>query len=52
MGVVGLTGNVLLAFVIAAIQIVFELKTADLFKDEIYELTGIPGVTCTHKMVF
>lgn len=51
-GVVGLTGNVPLAFVIAAIQIVFELKTADLFKDEINELTGIPGVTCTHKMVF
>lgn len=51
-GVVGITGSVPLAFVIAAIQIVFELKTADLFKDEIYELTGIPGVTCTHKMVF
>lgn len=51
-GVVGLTGNVVLAFVIAAIQIVFELKTADLFADEINELTGIPGVTCTHKMVF
>lgn len=51
-GVVGITGSVPLAFVIAAIQIVFELKTADLFKDEINELTGIPGVTCTHKMVF
>jgi len=51
-GVVAVTGSVPLAFVIAAIQIVFELKTADLFKDEIYELTGIPGVTCTHKMVF
>ncbi len=51
-GVVGLTGNIVLAFVIAAIQIVFELKTADLFSDEICELTGIPGVTCTHKMVF
>lgn len=51
-GVVGITGSVPLAFIIAAIQIVFELKTADLFKDEINELTGIPGVTCTHKMVF
>jgi len=40
-GVVAVTGSVPLAFVIAAIQIVFELKTADLFKDEIYELTGI-----------
>jgi PTS system galactitol-specific IIC component len=51
-GVVGITGSVPLAFVIAAIQIVFELKAADLFKDEIGELTGIPGVTCTHKMIF
>lgn len=51
-GVVGITGSVPLAFVIAAVQIVFELKTADLFKDEINELTGIPGVTCTHKMIF
>ena len=51
-GVVGITGSVPLAFLIAAIQIVFELKTADLFKDEINELTGIPGVTCTHKMIF
>lgn len=51
-GVVGITGSVPLAFVIAAIQIIFELKAADLFKDEIGELTGIPGVTCTHKMIF
>lgn len=51
-GVVGLTGNVLLAFVIAAVQIVLELIIADNFKEEIYELTGIPGVTCTHKMIF
>lgn len=51
-GVVGITGSVPLAFLIAAIQIVFELKTADLFKEEINELTGIPGVTCTHKMIF
>ena len=51
-GVVGITGSVPLAFLIAAVQIVFELKTADLFKDEINELTGIPGVTCTHKMIF
>lgn len=51
-GVVGITGSVPLAFLIAAIQIVFELKSADLFKNEINEMTGIPGVTCTHKMVF
>lgn len=50
-GVVGVTGSVPLAFLIAAIQIVFELKTADLFHGRIEELSGIPGVTCTHKMV-
>ncbi len=51
-GVVAITGSVGLAFVIAAIQIVFELKTADLWHDQIEELSGIPGVTCTHKMIF
>lgn len=50
-GVVGITGSVPLAFVIAAVQIIFELKTADLFHGRIEELSGIPGVTCTHKMV-
>ena len=51
-GVVAVTGSVPIAFVVAAIQIIFELKIADVFKDQIYEMSGIPGVTTTHRMVF
>lgn len=51
-GVVAITHSVLLAFVVAAIQIIFELKTADVHQHRIEELSGIPGVTCTHKMIF
>lgn len=50
--VVGITGSVPLAFVIASIQIIFELKNADAHQHRIEKLSGIPGVTCTHKMVF
>lgn len=47
-----ITGSVLTAFAIAAIQVVFELKSADFHQHRIEKLSGIPGVTCTHKMVF
>ncbi len=51
-GVVAITGSVILAFVVATIQIIFELKCADMHQKRIEDLSGIPGVTCTHKMVF
>ncbi|NDR54756.1 PTS transporter subunit IIC [Actinomyces sp. 565] len=47
-----ITGMVWLAFVIAAIQVVFELKTADFHQHRVETMTGIPGVTITHRMVF
>ncbi|MGL5437455.1 MAG: PTS galactitol transporter subunit IIC [Lachnospiraceae bacterium] len=47
-----ITGNVAVAFVIAAVQVVFELKSADYHQHRIEKLSGIPGVTCTHKMSF
>ena len=50
--VVGITKSVLLAFVVATIQIIVELKCADYHQHRIEKLSGIPGVTCTHKMVF
>lgn len=50
--VVAITKNVILAFVVAAVQIIFELKIADVQQYRIEKLSGIPGVTCTHKMVF
>lgn len=51
-GVVAITNSVPLAFVVAAIQIILELKIADYQQRRIEKLSGIPGVTCTHKMVF
>ena len=50
--VVALTHSVVLAFVVAAVQIVLELMIADAHQERIEELSGIPGVTCTHKMIF
>lgn len=50
--VVAITKSVPLAFVVAAIQVVIELKIADAQQKRIEKLSGIPGVTCTHKMVF
>ncbi len=47
-----ITNSVALAFVIGAIQTVFELKSADFHQYRVEHLSGIPGVTITHKMVF
>mgnify|MGYP001618967522 CR=1 FL=1 len=47
-----ITDSVALAFVIAGIQAIFELKSADFHQHRIEKMTGIPGVTVTHKMVF
>ena len=47
-----ITDSVALAFVIAAIQAVFELKSADFHQYRVEQMSGIPGVTITHKMVF
>jgi len=50
--VVAITGQVWLAFLIAAVQIIIELKAADVHQPRIEKLSGIPGVTCTHRMIF
>lgn len=50
--VVAITNSVPLAFVVAAVQVIFELKIADAQQKRIEHLSGIPGVTCTHKMIF
>ena len=47
-----ITGSTAIAFVLAAIQTVFELKTADFHQHRVEKMTGIPGVTITHRMVF
>ncbi|MFT8321095.1 MAG: PTS transporter subunit IIC [Bacillus sp. (in: firmicutes)] len=49
--VVGVSGSVPLAFLIAGIQIILELKIADASQKQIQQLTEIPGVTSPHSMI-
>lgn len=44
------TGNVIIGFVVAILQIVLELKNSDSTKYQVRELTGIPGVGIPHPM--
>lgn len=48
--VVAVTKSVPLAFVASSIEIIFELKNADLTQRQIYKITKIPGVACPHSM--
>jgi len=49
--VAAITGNIALGFVAAAIQVIVELKIGEATQKRTQEITGIPGVTCTHYMV-
>lgn len=48
--VVGFTGSLPLAFLVAALEIIFELKVGDLTQKQTLKLTGIPGVTVPHSL--
>lgn len=48
--VAAVTHSVPLGFVAAAIQVVLELKSADISQKELYRITKIPGVACSHYM--
>lgn len=50
--VVWLTNSILLGFIVASIQVVFELISGDVHQHRIEKLTNIPDVTCTHRMLF
>ncbi|WP_163536126.1 PTS transporter subunit IIC [Gracilibacillus sp. YIM 98692] len=50
--VIGVSGNVPLAFIVASLQVIIELKLADVNQRQIERLTQIPGVTTTHAMTF
>lgn len=45
-----ISGSTIAGFVVAAIQIVVELKFGDVIGPRVEELTGIPGVTIPHFM--
>lgn len=49
--VAAVTGSIPLAFVAAGLQVIIELKSADITQKQIYNITKIPGVACTHYMV-
>lgn len=46
-----ISGNMILAFVVAAIQMILELKVGDVNQKQIQKLTQIPGVTSPHSMI-
>lgn len=48
----GSTWALVMAFIIASLQIILELKSGDLHQYRIEKMTGIPGITCTHRMMF
>lgn len=45
-----ISGSIIAGFVVAAIQIVVELKLGDAIGKRVEEITGIPGVTVPHFM--
>jgi PTS system galactitol-specific IIC component len=49
--VAAITGSVPIALAIAGVQVVFELKNADLMQKQIEKITNIPGITCPHNMM-
>lgn len=44
------TGNVALGFAFAAVEVVLELKSSDNIKNQVTELTGVPGVGMPHPI--
>ncbi|WP_392565411.1 PTS transporter subunit IIC [Utexia brackfieldae] len=50
--IIGTLAALILAFVIASLQTVLELNSGDINQHRIEQLTQIPGVTCTHRMLF
>ncbi len=50
--VMGTTNSVVLAFVVASIQIVLELWSSDAHQKRLQKMSGIPGVTCSHRTLF
>lgn len=50
--IIGGVGALVLGFVIASFQTIMELNSGDINQHRIEKLTGIPGVTCTHRMLF
>lgn len=48
--IAAVTGSIALGLVGASIQMMLELKNADITQKQLYEFTKIPGIACTHCM--
>lgn len=48
--VAGITNNLAMGFIVAAIEVVLELKNADLTQKQIQRMTGIPGIALPHAL--
>lgn len=49
--VAAMTNSIVLGFVAAIVQVLLELIVGQYTQKQVYSLTNIPGVTCTHYMV-
>lgn len=48
--VTGITNNLAMGFIVASIEVVLELKNADLTQKQVQRMTGIPGIALPHSM--
>lgn len=48
--VFAITNNIVLALLAATIQVIFELKSADIVEKSVSHLANIPNITCPHVM--
>lgn len=48
--VTGITNSLTMGFIVASIEVVLELKNADLTQKQIQRITGIPGIALPHAM--
>ena len=46
----GITNSLAMGFIVASIEVVLELKNADLTQKQIQRMTGIPGIALPHSM--
>ena len=48
--VTGITDSLIMGFIVASIEVILELKNADLTQKQIQRMTGIPGIALPHSM--
>jgi PTS system galactitol-specific IIC component len=49
--VAAISKSIIIGFIVAAIQVVFELLNSDVIKNQVYKITRVPGVSISHPML-